>query len=150
MNIVSVAVRNPAATLVASLLLLGFGVLAIYRLPIQLLPELTPPRISIYTSWRSAAPEEIEEQIIQPRERVLRNIDGVTSLNQAPALPADADLPRLLIFAGVIGGMIAFGIVGLFIGPVVLAVACTLPDNRVSGPAARAEPAPPAAVQGDG
>jgi len=37
-----------------------------------------------------------------------------------------ADLPLLLIFAGVIGGLIAFGIVGLFIGPVVLAVTYTL------------------------
>jgi len=37
-----------------------------------------------------------------------------------------ADLPLLLIFAGVIGGLIAFGIIGLFIGPVVLAVTYTL------------------------
>ena len=37
-----------------------------------------------------------------------------------------ADLPLLLVFAGVIGGLIAFGIVGIFIGPVVLAVAFTL------------------------
>lgn len=37
-----------------------------------------------------------------------------------------ADLPLLLIFAGVIGGLLAFGIVGLFIGPVVLAVSYTL------------------------
>jgi len=61
-----------------------------------------------------------------------------------------ADLPLLLIFAGVIGGMIAFGIVGLFIGPVVLAVAYTLLDNWVTGPAARTEPARPVAVQRDG
>lgn len=37
-----------------------------------------------------------------------------------------ADLPLLLIFAGVIGGLIAFGIIGLFIGPVVLSVTYTL------------------------
>jgi predicted PurR-regulated permease PerM len=37
-----------------------------------------------------------------------------------------ADLPLLLIFAGVIGGLIAFGIVGLLVGPVALAVAYTL------------------------
>ncbi|HWR70333.1 MAG TPA: AI-2E family transporter YdiK [Dehalococcoidia bacterium] len=37
-----------------------------------------------------------------------------------------ADLPLVMIFAGVIGGLIAFGIIGLFIGPVVLAVAHTL------------------------
>jgi len=37
-----------------------------------------------------------------------------------------ANLPLLLIFAGVIGGLIAFGIIGLFVGPVVLAVSYTL------------------------
>jgi predicted PurR-regulated permease PerM len=37
-----------------------------------------------------------------------------------------ADLPLLLIFGGVIGGLLAFGLVGIFVGPVVLAVAYTL------------------------
>lgn len=37
-----------------------------------------------------------------------------------------ADLPVLLILAGVIGGLFAFGLVGIFVGPVVLAVAWTL------------------------
>ena len=43
-----------------------------------------------------------------------------------------ADLPLVLIFAGVIGGLIAFGIIGLFIGPVVLSVAYTLLASWVS------------------
>jgi predicted PurR-regulated permease PerM len=38
----------------------------------------------------------------------------------------NANLPLLLIFAGVIGGLIAFGVIGLFIGPVLLAVCYTL------------------------
>ena len=37
-----------------------------------------------------------------------------------------ADLPLLLIFIGVVGGLIAFGLIGIFVGPVVLAVAHTL------------------------
>ena len=37
-----------------------------------------------------------------------------------------ADLPMLLILAGVIGGLVTFGILGIFIGPTVLAVAYTL------------------------
>jgi predicted PurR-regulated permease PerM len=37
-----------------------------------------------------------------------------------------ADLPLLLIFSGVIGGLLAMGIIGLFVGPVVLAVAYTV------------------------
>jgi predicted PurR-regulated permease PerM len=46
-----------------------------------------------------------------------------------------ADLPLLLIFVGVIGGLLAFGIIGIFIGPVVLAVAYTLAGAWVEGEA---------------
>ncbi len=63
-----------------------------------------------------------------------------------------ADLPLLLIFAGVIGGLIAFGVIGLFVGPVVLAVAYTLlvdwvsesgpPDARSQPPTAGCTPQP--------
>jgi predicted PurR-regulated permease PerM len=42
-----------------------------------------------------------------------------------------ADLPLLLIFAGVVGGLLSFGLVGIFVGPVVLAVAYTLLDAWV-------------------
>ena len=44
-----------------------------------------------------------------------------------------ADLPLVMIFAGVIGGLVAFGILGLFIGPVVLAVSYTLLESWVLG-----------------
>jgi predicted PurR-regulated permease PerM len=50
-----------------------------------------------------------------------------------------ADIPLLLIFAGVIGGLLAFGLVGIFVGPVVLAVGhklldAWLADGHDSGP----------------
>jgi predicted PurR-regulated permease PerM len=43
-----------------------------------------------------------------------------------------ADLPLLLIFAGVIGGLIGFGIIGLFVGPVVLAVTYRLLESWIA------------------
>ncbi len=43
-----------------------------------------------------------------------------------------ADLPLLLIFAGVIGGMLGFGLIGIFVGPVVLAVTWTLMQAWIS------------------
>jgi predicted PurR-regulated permease PerM len=43
------------------------------------------------------------------------------------------DLPLLLIITGVIGGLIGFGVIGLFIGPVILAVTFTLLRAWVSG-----------------
>jgi len=44
-----------------------------------------------------------------------------------------ADLPIFLIFAGVIGGLVTFGVVGLFIGPVVLAVTYRLLEVWLTG-----------------
>jgi len=49
-----------------------------------------------------------------------------------------ADLPLLLIFAGVIGGLLTFGLVGIFVGPVILAVAYTLLVAWVDDPEAQA------------
>ena len=43
-----------------------------------------------------------------------------------------ADLPLLLIFCGVIGGLLSFGLVGIFVGPLVLAVAYTLLESWIS------------------
>jgi len=43
-----------------------------------------------------------------------------------------ADLPLLLIFAGVIGGLVGFGIIGLFVGPVVLAVTYRLLESWIA------------------
>ena len=43
-----------------------------------------------------------------------------------------ADLPLLLIFAGVIGGLLSFGLIGIFVGPVALAVTYTLVQSWVA------------------
>ena len=45
-----------------------------------------------------------------------------------------ADLPLLLIFAGVIGGLISFGLIGIFVGPVALAVTYTLTRAWMADP----------------
>ena len=56
----------------------------------------------------------------------------------------NANLPLLLIFAGVIGGLISFGIIGLFIGPVLLAVCYTLMKAWVDEDGAGESPEPAA------
>jgi predicted PurR-regulated permease PerM len=51
-----------------------------------------------------------------------------------------ADLPLLLVFAGVVGGLLAFGMIGIFVGPVILAVADTLLDAWIDGDADEDQP----------
>jgi len=57
-----------------------------------------------------------------------------------------ADLHLLLVFGGVVGGMLAFGLVGIFIGPVVLAVGYTLTAAWVRGDVLSADEAAEARI----
>lgn len=54
-----------------------------------------------------------------------------------------ADLPLLLIFAGVIGGLLGFGLIGIFVGPVVLAVTYTLLEAWIEDALGKVEPVLP-------
>ena len=74
------ALSNPVATLVGVLLVVLFGALSLTRLPVQLTPEVEKPEITIRTDWRAAAPEEVEAEIIEPQEKVLRGLPGMTQL----------------------------------------------------------------------
>ncbi len=80
MNLIRAALSNPVATLVAVLLALLFGLLSLNRLPIQLTPEVEVPEITISTNWRAAAPQEVEANIIEPQEKVLRGMPGMTEM----------------------------------------------------------------------
>ena len=74
-------------------------------------------------------------------------VSGVDNILRPLLIRKGVDLPLLLIFAGVLGGLIAFGIIGLFIGPVVLAVTYKLLEAWVVGD----EPEPgPSAEDGAG
>ncbi len=81
MDLTQTSTRNPAGTLVTLLLLFVFGLLAINKLPIQLLPDIQRPQISVFNNWRSAAPQEMESNIIEPQENVLRQVSGVVEMN---------------------------------------------------------------------
>ncbi len=75
-------------------------------------------------------------------------VGGLDNFLRPALIRRGANLPLLLIFAGVIGGLFAFGVIGLFIGPVVLAVSYTLLADWIDdGGAGEAEPEPAAAAE---
>ena len=80
MTVTRAALSNPVATLVGVLLIGLFGAVSLWHLPVQLTPEVQKPEITIRTNWRAAAPEEVEAEIIEPQEKVLRGLPGMTEL----------------------------------------------------------------------
>ena len=106
MSLTRGALNNPTAGLVAGLLIILFGLLALRSLPVQLTPEVERPEITIKTNWRAAAPEEVESEIIEPQEQQLRGLPGMTELLSEArqgqgkisiAFDVDFDLQRGLI-----------------------------------------------------
>ncbi|ATC95946.1 efflux RND transporter permease subunit [Pseudoalteromonas tunicata] len=76
MNLTRSSLKNPASVVVILVLIMLFGLISVFKLPIQLTPNIEQPQISIFSGWRSAAPEEIESVIIEPLENAVKNTPG--------------------------------------------------------------------------
>jgi multidrug efflux pump subunit AcrB len=72
--------QNPAAVAAAAAIILLFGMLALIRLPIQLLPDTREPELFVNAQWREAAPAELEEAIIEPIEEAMRGLPGLVEM----------------------------------------------------------------------
>lgn len=83
MTLTKISLSNPVAVVVACILLAIFGVLSLTRLPIQMTPDISRPEISISTGWRASAPNEIESEIVEPQEDVLRSIPGLLRMQSS-------------------------------------------------------------------
>ncbi|MAH84249.1 MAG: acriflavin resistance protein [Rhodospirillaceae bacterium TMED8] len=80
MNIISTAIDRPVAVLAAVLMVVMFGFVAFNAIPIQLTPDVRKPIINLQTIWPGAAPAEIEREIINRQEEVLRGLEGLQSM----------------------------------------------------------------------
>ena len=72
--------QNPPAVAAAAAIVLLFGVLALMRLPIQLLPDTRQPQLFVNAEWREAAPAELEEALIEPIEEAMRGLPGMVEM----------------------------------------------------------------------
>lgn len=81
MNLTRSSLKNPASVIVILVLIMLFGMLSIFKLPIQLTPDIEQPQITIFSGWRQAAPEEIESVIIEPLENAVKNTPGALEVN---------------------------------------------------------------------
>jgi HAE1 family hydrophobic/amphiphilic exporter-1 len=79
-KIIHEAIRFPVTTAVGVILLVLFGVIAVFRLPVQLTPTVEEPVISITTIWPGASPEEVEREIIDEQEDQLKSVEGLVKM----------------------------------------------------------------------
>ena len=80
MNLIRLAIERPVAVIAAVLMVVMFGLVALNAIPIQLTPDVRKPVISLQTIWAGAAPVEIEREIINRQEEVLRGLEGLEKM----------------------------------------------------------------------
>ncbi len=71
------AIEKPVILTVAMLIVCLFGVLAVFRVPIQMIPDLDVRAVSITTTWPGASPQDVEKEIIIEQEEYLRRIPSL-------------------------------------------------------------------------
>ena len=59
MDLIQLAIKRPMAVIAAVIIIILFGVNALYNIPIQLSPDVAQPVITIRTAWPGAAPAEV-------------------------------------------------------------------------------------------
>jgi multidrug efflux pump subunit AcrB len=106
MNLTRISISNPVAVIAAVLLVLLMGSIGLAKLPVQMIPDVQRSFIQITTGWRTAAPEEIESEILEPQEDMLRGLPGLEKMESSASrgsasislmFSVDTDLQRALI-----------------------------------------------------
>ncbi len=81
MHLIETFVRNPVKVSVGVLLVALFGTIALFRMPMQLTPEVQIPTITVETNWPGASPQEVEQEIVIEQEEQLTSVEGITKLS---------------------------------------------------------------------
>ena len=80
MHPIEACVRNPVKVAVGALLIILFGLIAVVRMPMQLIPEVQTPTLTVETRWPGASPQEVEREITQEQEEQLQSVEGVRKM----------------------------------------------------------------------
>ncbi len=81
MNLPEFSVRHPIFVTMLVLIVLILGGISLWRIPIDLMPDISYPMLSISTEYENASPEEIEELITKPVERAVSSVPGVEEVS---------------------------------------------------------------------
>ncbi|QTN31415.1 efflux RND transporter permease subunit [Akkermansiaceae bacterium] len=92
-KLIQFSLANRAAVVAVSILMMVLGLHTATQLPVEVLPDLTKPTVTILVEAHGLSPEEVETQITVPLENSLMGITGLTRLR------SNSDVALSLIYA---------------------------------------------------
>ena len=85
MKLVHTSIMRPVSVAVGVLLVALFGLVSLFRIPIQLIPDVDRPVVTVNTLWPGASPEEVEREIVQRQEEQLKSLQGLVEMTSESA-----------------------------------------------------------------
>ena len=80
MKLIEFCVRYPVSVIVGMILALLFGVISLARIPLQMTPTVDRPEVSVETTYRGAAPMEVENEIVDRQEEKLNSVQELREI----------------------------------------------------------------------
>jgi HAE1 family hydrophobic/amphiphilic exporter-1 len=81
MSIPRFAIERPVTMFMLSAVIVLLGVISLFRLPVDLMPDLTYPSITVRVGYPGVGPQEIEQIIVRPLEQQLAAVPGLEQMN---------------------------------------------------------------------
>lgn len=83
MKLIEFCVRYPVTVLVGVILALLFGGIALLRLPMQMIPTVDRPEITVETEYPGAAPLEVEQEVVDRQEEKLNAVENLREITSS-------------------------------------------------------------------
>ncbi len=81
MSIPRIAIERPVTMFMMSAVIVLLGAISLFRLPVDLMPDVTYPSITVRVGYGGVGPAEIEELIVRPLEQSLAAVPGLEQIN---------------------------------------------------------------------
>ena len=80
MTLAGLSIRRPVATTMLMISMMFIGLIAMFSMKSEMLPNMNIPVVTIRTPWNGAVPEDVETQITKKIEEVLPNVEGIDKI----------------------------------------------------------------------
>lgn len=81
MTLAGLSIRRPVATTMVMISMMFIGLMAMFSMKSELLPNMEIPVVTISTTWSGAVAEDVETQITKKIEEILPNVEGIDKIS---------------------------------------------------------------------